>query len=126
MPYTASDTNPIFGLLRRIDDESSQKEAVLLVNYLGIKTVEDLSSYSEPQLREHDVSDVTIGALKETMDTHYQRQFSAEAKPVAKPAPAKKPRRSYGSGRRRAASGAPPPHPLEKRVDLRGLRRILV
>ena len=66
----------IFGLLRRIENESVRRETLTLVDYLKVGTVEDLAKYSRKKLEVIDVTPQTISALEGILREQYQLQFS--------------------------------------------------
>ncbi|GEM_PF-5943167 len=79
-------SHPIFGLLRRIEDDTVRREALTLVNYLGVQTVEGLAQYSKPALIQNDVTPETVGVLEQLLQTEYQIQFNIiPPKPVPAP-----------------------------------------
>ncbi len=118
--------HPIFGLLRRIEDDTARCETLTLINYLGVKTVEGLAQYSKPYLTQNDVTSETLGILEQVLQTEYQLSFPlTPAKPLATERPifpqVSKPRMDLGLNdhyvalshlrgpqKRSNASGAPP------------------
>ena len=72
---------PIYGLLRRIDDDGARRDTTTLVNYLEISTVPELTRYSRERLEELDVTGPTISAIERVLHEHYKMTFSVKSPP---------------------------------------------
>jgi len=69
----------IFGLLRRIEDDTARTEAVTLIQYLGIDYVEQLANQTRKGLESHEVTPGTIDALERVLVSEYDAGFAKDA-----------------------------------------------
>ncbi len=121
-------TQPIFGLLRRIEDDSIRREALTLVGYLGIQTVQGLANYSKQYLVNNDITPETLDELERLLTAEYNLNFNPQerTKQIPEPTPTSTyhPRVPY-QPRSVRASGAPPPSILESVPHHFGLGKYL-
>ncbi|MAG73063.1 hypothetical protein CL620_02000 [archaeon] len=67
---------PIFGLIRRIENDDLAKELIRFAQFQDLRHVEDVAKYSRPALEELGVSGDTIGELETRLKTDYQLEFA--------------------------------------------------
>ena len=79
---------PVFGLLKRIEDDDNRKELLLLRDYLKVETVGEFTGYTKKELQDMEVSEGALSALEGVLKKEYDIELRTEPakKPAAKPA----------------------------------------
>ena len=99
MGETSLDDKPVFGLLRRINNQTASREAVLLATYLGLQSVADIVRYSREQLEGMDVSARTLNVLERVLERYYHASFSEKPyEPVRRTSATKERQRVHRAG----------------------------
>ena len=112
---------PLFGVLKKIADEKIQQEAMLFFQFLDIKTVEKLASFTKEQLADQELSGEAIVVLEAILKKEYQQEFSKKKTVLRKKKePVKKSRRGRPPSTEIRAGGAPPPSIFSNHLKLIG------
>ncbi len=73
--------NPIFSLIRKIEDDTLARELILYVQFTGITMVEDISRYARVYYTRNGVSEALVSALEVRLREDYRQTWGKEETP---------------------------------------------